>query len=254
MMLWCATPGALAQRTPSVQANFWSSFMPKPQPSPADVYDPDLSCPPAGLPVSFDDLYQSAVDGVIAALDLPAVEVDFPPVAAVNARGDGSAQSERLVNEANAAFATHLLEALRQTGRSVEVVGCTAGALAALQAGAISLDAASAAAAEVLICVSPFSDEQWDALDQLDAGTVVVVNGLLSNGRLPHAYYYKPLSAFSAQTGGVVRRYPGPYECYDSREPRTPVALEVPLATQGRRALPDTKGAQMFLQSTYGRN
>ena len=47
-----------------------------------------------------------------------------------------------------------------------------------------------------------------------------------------------------------VRRYPGPYECYDIR---APVALEVALTTLGARALPDTKDAQMFLQSEYGR-
>ena len=50
-----------------------------------------------------------------------------------------------------------------------------------------------------------------------------------------------------------VRRYPGPYECYDIREPDAPVALEVALTTLGARALPDTKDAQMFLQSEYGK-
>ena len=50
-----------------------------------------------------------------------------------------------------------------------------------------------------------------------------------------------------------VRRYPGPYECYDIRAPDTPVALEVALTTLGARALPDTKVAQMFLQSEYGK-
>ena len=50
-----------------------------------------------------------------------------------------------------------------------------------------------------------------------------------------------------------VRRYPGPYECYDIRAPDAPVALEVALTTLGARALPDTKVAQMFLQSEYGK-
>ena len=50
-----------------------------------------------------------------------------------------------------------------------------------------------------------------------------------------------------------MRRYPGPYECYDIRAPDAPVALEVALATLGARALPDTKVAQMFLQSEYGK-
>jgi hypothetical protein len=50
-----------------------------------------------------------------------------------------------------------------------------------------------------------------------------------------------------------VRRYPGPYECYDIRTPDAPVALEVALTTLGARTLPDTKDAQMFLQAEYGK-
>ena len=50
-----------------------------------------------------------------------------------------------------------------------------------------------------------------------------------------------------------MRRYPGPYEVYDRRRPTQPLELQVALTTLGRRALPDTKGAQMFLQSTFGK-
>ena len=39
-----------------------------------------------------------------------------------------------------------------------------------------------------------------------------------------------------------VRRYPGPYECYDIRAPDAPVALEVALTTLGARALPAAPG------------
>ena len=75
-------------RAPPVRANFFSSFMPKPPSSPADVYDPDLTCPPACLPASFEDIVAAASSGVAAALEavLPAVEVEFPPVASANAR------------------------------------------------------------------------------------------------------------------------------------------------------------------------
>ena len=41
------------------------------------------------------------------------------------------------------------------------------------------------------------------------AAGLVVVNGQLPNGLLPHAYFYRPMSAFSAVTGGVARLYPG---------------------------------------------
>ena len=71
---------------------------------------------------------------------LPAVEVEFPPVASANARGDGSAASERLVHEANAAFAARLAEECGDGGRRrVTMVGCTSGALSALGARAFSL-------------------------------------------------------------------------------------------------------------------
>ena len=129
-------------RAPPVRANFFSSFMPKPPSSPADVYDPDLTCPPACLPASFEDIVAAASSGVAAALEagLPAVEVEFPPVASANARGDGSAASERLVHEANAAFAARLAEECGDGGRRrVTMVGCTSGALSALGAGAFSL-------------------------------------------------------------------------------------------------------------------
>ena len=81
-------------RAPPVRANFFSSFMPKPPSSPADVYDPDLTCPPACLPASFEDIVAAASSGVAAALEagLPAVEVEFPPVASANARGGGGAR------------------------------------------------------------------------------------------------------------------------------------------------------------------
>ncbi len=208
-------------RAPPVRANFFSNFMPKPQPSPADVYNPDLTCTPACLPASFEDIVAAASSGVAAALEagLPAVEVEFPPVASANARGDGSAASERLVHDANAAFAARLAKECGGGGRRrVTMVGCTSGALSALGAGAFSLRDAvrsapsapylythctplhatapyipsapktpsvpsvpstplllllragsATAASDVAICVAPFSDEQWDALEALGA-------------------------------------------------------------------------------------
>jgi len=242
-----------------VRANFFAELF-KPQQTPADSYEPDRTVAPACLPASYDELHATAVAGVEAALGSGevAVEVDFPPVSSANARGDGSAKSEQIVHRANAAFVERLCESLG-AARRVVVVGCTGGALSALGDSAVSLRAAAgqAAGCDVVVCVAPFAEEQWDAVVALGTGrptAVVVVNGLLSNGRLPHAYYYKPLTAFSVQTGGVVRRYPGPYECYDVRSPRAPIDLEVSLATQGNRALPDTKDAQMRLQSTFGKD
>jgi len=208
-------------RAPPVRANFFSSFMPPPPPSPADVYDPDLACAPACLPASFEDIVAAASSGVAAALEagLSAVEVEFPPVASANARGDGSAASERLVHDANAAFAARLAKECGGGGqRRVTMVGCTSGALSALGAGAFPLRDAgrsapsapylythctplhatapyipsasytplvpsipsappllllragsATAASDVAICVAPFSEEQWDALEALGA-------------------------------------------------------------------------------------
>jgi len=189
--------------------------------------------------------------------------VDFPPIASINARSDGSAASEQKVHEANARFALQLCGRLADSsvcdGEPV-LVGCSSGARAALGGDALSLrDAKQAlkicAGDKVVVVVSPVLDEEWDAATALveppaSAAGLVVVNGQLSNGLLPHAYFYRPMSAFSAVTGGVARLYPGPYECFDASGER--VELEVPLARQGARALPDTKGAQMALQERFG--
>jgi hypothetical protein len=188
-----------------------------PSPSPADVYDPQPS-PPAGSPSSFEDIYKAAIDGVVAALGAErTVEVDFPPIASLNARGDGSAQSQRLVDDANAAFVARLRAHLEQSGKQVAVVGCNGGGVHALGSGALSLRNAGALLlggdCDVAICVSPMLPEHWSAASALGAASVVIVNGLLTQGQYPHAYYYRPLTAYSTQTGGVVRRYPGPYEC-----------------------------------------
>ena len=221
-------------------------------PNPADVYQPKPG-PPTGLPTSYDEVHAAAIGGIASALSSNGEqkwEVDFPPLLSANARGDGSAKSERLVHEANAQFVLKLRRAL---SGSVAIVGCSAGAVEALGSDALSLrDGVDALkGSDVVIYVSPSTDEQWAAASTLDSA-VVVVNGLLLNGQFPHAYFYKPLTAFSQQTGGVVRCYPGPYELYDSTGQRVD-ELEIGLARQGRRALPDTKDAQMLLQNIYGR-
>lgn len=248
----CAPQHIIRPRIPPPQANFFAQFFPPPAPNPADVFNPDPLSTSPGLPLSYKDIYDGAIDGVKAVLSdgrLEAVEVDFPPVANVNARGDGSAKSERLVAEANSNFARQLCSSL---GANAVIVACSGDAARALGSDAITLrDGVDVAGCDVAICVAPCMDEQWEACMALSVTTVIVVNGLLQNGRLPHAYYYKPLTAFSVQTGGVVRRYPGAYECFDSSGAR--VDLEIPLARQGRRALPDTKDAQMLLQNRYGR-
>ena len=242
---------AALHRSASPQLNFFANLM-KPQPSPADVYNPDPSAKPAGFPRSVKDIYASAANGLKAALadGVAAVEIDFPPIENVNARGDGSAKSERLIHEANAKFIATLKSSVASKPL---IVGCSPGALKALGDDAVSLRDAKAIASEfsVAICVAPSTEEQWAAATALSSQCVCVVNGLLENGLLPHAYYYKPMTAFSAQTGGVVRRYPGAYECYDISG-RQLADLEIPMTVQGRRALPDTKLAQLRLQNEYG--
>ena len=134
------------------------------------------------------------------------------------------------------------------------LVGCSRGDVEALGGAACSLRDAAAQAprSDWAICVAPSYEEQWDAVAELaPRRCVVVVNGLINNGRLPHAYYYKAMSAFSAQTGAVIRCFPGPYECYSSAAGEK-LALEIGLAAQGGRALPDTKDAQMMLQNSFG--
>ena len=236
------------------QLNFFSQFMPQPQPSPADVYQPDGNAPPAGLPRSYDEVHASATAGVKAAIadGVSAVEVDFPPIASVNARGDGSAKSERLIIEANLKFVGKLKRALGVD--KCLLVGCSGASRTALGKDAVSLRDAAPIAAEYDVCIvtAPVAEEHWSKARSLAEFTsVVVVNGLLQNGELPHAYFYRPMTAFSVQTGGVCRQYPGPYQVYDINGRL--LDMEISLAVQGRRALPDTKGAQMRLQNEFGK-
>lgn len=226
-------------RSAPPQLFFNNLFSSTPQPNPADEYAPDAGAPPVGLPTSYEDLHATAVDGVLAAVaaGVEVCEVDFPPIASVNARGDGSAKSEALVAAANAKFVAKLTDGLKRRAKAtVTVIGC-GGARAALGAGAVTLrdGAQLAATGDVALVVSPADIEQWEAAAALDC-CVVIVNGLLNNGFAQHAYFYKPLTAFSAQTGGCVRRYPGPYQIYDATSGKVVDDLEVTLVRQGRRA------------------
>lgn len=253
------TKPTLKCRTVQPLMNFFANLM-KPQPTPADVYNPDMAARLPGLPKGYNSIYAAAAVGVQNAITagLQAVEVDFPPLPNVNALNDGSAKSERLVQEANADAADALARAIGgPLGGQVTFVGCSGGARAALKQvcrGEVLSLRDTLDADAVAIVVQPTSEEQWSAVQGL-VGTcraVVVLNGLLNTGWLPHAYYYKPMTAFSAQTGGVVRQFPGPYACYRING-QCVDDLEIQLSTQGRRALPDTKDCQMRLQNLYGK-
>ena len=249
------TAGRAPHRTLTPTAFFGGMFGSKPQSNPADVYNPDSAAPPSRLPSNYDELQDDAIQGILAAVEdgLPVCEVGFPPISRVNARGDGSAKSEALVVAANAEFVEKLVKSFHtQTQLRVDVFGCGAAVARACMAERLRSDTRAVDGCDVAICVSPADIEQWEAAEALGAPHVVIVNGLLYDGFAPHAYYYKPLTAFSAQTGGCVRRYPGPYQIfYATGEPVTD--MEVKLARQGRRALPDTKEAQMLLQNHFGR-
>lgn len=249
----CAT----TLRAPPPQLNFFAQFF-QPPPTPADIYAPDATAKLPGLPKSYDNIYAAAAKGVLAAIndELNAVEVDFPPITNVNRLSSGSARDEEIVHQANAEAALELRNALNFP---VTLIGCSGGARTALRnycGEAYSLrDGASELSGNgVAIIVQPTGDEQWEAAEALSSNCrcVIVLNGLLGNGALPHAYYYKPMTGFSQQTGGVVRAYPGAYRAYDIGG-KVVEDLEIKLTTQGRRALPDTKDAQMTLQTRFGR-
>lgn len=260
-----STPGGLlavccahTARSTAPALFFQNLFSYSQLPNPADDYSPDLSAPPATLPRSYDELHAAAIEGVLSAVSRMSAgccEVDFPPIANVNARGDGSAKSERLVADANADFVKKLCSALASRAKATPaIVGCGGSSLRALGDGAIRLREAAnlPESCNVAIVVSPADEEQWEAAEALSANrAIIIVNGLLNNGRHGHAYFYKPLTAFSKQTGGCVRCFPGPYEIYDVTGRRLD-DVEVSLTRQGRRALPDTKDAQMLLQNRFG--
>ncbi|KAL3910127.1 MAG: hypothetical protein SGPRY_009175 [Prymnesium sp.] len=249
---WRSLSRGAALRHASPHAGLLSNLFPPPPPNPADFYSPDLSAPLPGLPRSYEDVHAGAIDGVLRALQsgLSTCEVDFPPVSSVNARGDGSAKSEQLVAEANVAFARILRDAIGEA----TIVGCSAESVRALGSDALPSKQEGLQVEEqrVAICIAPCTEEQWERALSLKAKAIVIVNGLLQNGLLEHAYYFKPMTAFSQMTGGVVRTFPGPYVCYNNKGEL--MQLEVQLARQGKRALPDTKSAQMLLQNSMGQS
>ena len=129
------------------------------------------------------------------------------------------------------------------------LVGCSGSAVNALSGNAVILREAFSVAADYdvcLVCAPTSGRAVGDGLQARLAVRGCRSTACCKNGLLPHAYYYKALTAFSVQTGGIVRQYPASYECYDVSGSR--LDLEIPLLVQGRRALPDTKEAQMRLQ------
>ena len=204
---------------------------------------------PKGLPKNYAQVYSQAIAGVSAALDKRerGVEVDFPPIEENYGRGDGSASTQRRVDTANNVFVGKLVPAL-SLGRKVVVLG--GGRSFGGRGIADPAARAEAERADVCVVVAPALDGEWRVVEQLVAlpggkPAVVVVNGLAQNGILPHAYFYRPMTARSVRTGAVVRRYPGEYEAFNLAGVKAPVA--VPLAQQGNRRLPNTGEAQMYL-------
>ena len=204
---------------------------------------------PKGLPKNYAQVYSQAIAGVSAALDKRerGVEVDFPPIEENYGRGDGSASTQRRVDTANNVFVGKLVPAL-SLGRKVVVLG--GGRSFGGRGIADPAARAEAERADVCVVVAPALDGEWRVVEQLVAlpggkPAVVVVNGLAQNGILPHAYFYRPMTARSVRTGAVVRRYPGEYEAFNLAGVKAPVA--VPLAQQGNRRLPNTGAAQMYL-------
>ena len=63
-----AVPRPPMPRVPPPTANFFARLLPPPPPNPADVYQPVLSVS-GGLPSSYQDLYDTAVRGVLQSLE-----------------------------------------------------------------------------------------------------------------------------------------------------------------------------------------
>ena len=185
LALLAATP---SPRTPPPRALF-NLFSSSSQPNPADAYAPDPAARPVGLPSSFEALHAAAIEGVLAAVaaDVPICEVDYPPIASVNARGDGSAKSEARVAAANGDFVGKLKKALRQSAANVVIVGCGGTSRAVLGGDAVSLRDGKVATAgcDVAIVVAPADIEQWESAACLSADHVVIVNGVTRPGPEP---------------------------------------------------------------------
>jgi len=216
---------------------------------------------PRGVPRDSKAIRSQAIAGVRAALRSKRDsfwEVEFPPLQQLNKLGDGSARSAREVDQVNCQFAAELSQ---NAGRATVLVACGSAQEAELgkrARGATIISVREAQQAvqpgKVAIIVSPSDTSHWAAAQALaESGRPSVVVNAFTNhgyGGCQHAFYLKPITAYGAVAGTVLKRHPGPYECFDAVGKLVP-SVKVPIARQGRLATPDLRAAQLYCQDKF---
>uniref|UniRef100_A0A7S2XUE4 DUF1995 domain-containing protein n=1 Tax=Fibrocapsa japonica TaxID=94617 RepID=A0A7S2XUE4_9STRA len=216
-----------------------------------------------GVPTSYEEVHKQAVAAVGAAIKKgeKKMEVEFPPLAALNKLGDGSAKSAKMIKEANAEFAKKLVTSLTSSRSKVWVVCCEPGYKKMLEEAIgtqnkkvevvplSSRNLPDASPKDVLIFLTPGDDSQWKIAAKLgETAPVVVVNGLFNNGygALEPVYYLKPFSGW----GYLMRQFPNDFTVYLTGE-KKPLDLKVTMMEMGNLRRPDSTVVGKVLQSEF---
>ena len=172
----------------------------------------------------------------------PLVEVEFPPLAALNKLGDGSLRSAKEAEDANCAFAVKVAKSISipfvgpktyiltssaaPKSLATSVAGKAGGsaAVVSLKDG-VSADELSSSTDAVVIFLTPSTTGDYRAAEAMassgSVGGVVIVNGFAKDnksvsGEATMAYFLKPLTYNSQIAGYLVRSYPSQWSTIDA--------------------------------------
>lgn len=170
--------------------------------------------------------------------DFPLIEVEFPPLEALNKLGDGSLRSAIEVDTANLAFASKLIGSLAPLpfmGPKVWLLASSAASSSFLKTAKKSVGSAQlfslrdglpqVTTGDVCILLSPSSRNDYESAQRIAsdgiAKAVVIVNGFAKDERsIPAkatmAYFLKPLTYNSQVVGYLTRAYPGKWVTIDA--------------------------------------
>jgi hypothetical protein len=194
--------------------------------------------------LNFDNRNNLAFDAIKAAIampknkDFPLIEVEFPPLEALNKLGDGSLRSAIEVDNANLLFASKLLSSIAPLpfmGPKTWLLASSAASTSFLKSAKKSVGSAQlfslrdglpeVVTGDVCILLSPSSRSDYQAAQSIAsagiAKAVVVLNGFAKDDRsIPAgatmAYFLKPLTYNSQVVGYLTRVYPGKWLTIDA--------------------------------------
>lgn len=170
----------------------------------------------------------------------PLIEVEFPPLEALNKLGDGSLRSANQAEEANLAFAVKLAKSLSPVpfmGPDAIILTSSSASNAFLKAASKKAGGAATVLAlrdgmpddtavtgdAVCILVTPSSAADYRAAEALATSgkTCVLVNGFAKDAKsvsakATMAYFFKPLTYNSQVAGYLIRSYPSPWTTIDA--------------------------------------